>query len=230
MKKIIFAFIAMASLSFQANAQIKREHKSDKSEMHHKKDGKHEKENFKDLNLTADQQAKLKAGREAAKVKMKAIKDDNSLTQEQKKAKMMDLRKEQKASMENLLTQEQKMKMKDAQKARMDKMRAKKNKKDEAKNELGLSTAQSAKMKEYNMASQQRIKAIQEDKSLTQEQKKAKMMAEQKARKDFMNNLLTPDQKKKMQEARKNYNGQRGQNGQNAPRGKREMNNDMDNR
>ena len=112
----------------------------------------------------------------------------------------------------------------------------KKDKIRDNKNELGLSNEQAAKIKEYNMASQQRMKAIKEDKTLTQDQKKERLMAEQKAKKEFMRNLLTPDQKKKMQEGRMNNNGQRGQNGQNrqrgqnGQRGQREVNSGMNNR
>ncbi len=206
MKKILFAFIALASLSFQAEAQVKREQKANKSEMHAKKNK--QKGVVKDLDLTAEQQAKLKASRENAKLKMDAIKNDNTLSEAQKKERMEVLRKEQKANMENILTREQKEKMKKAQKERMDKKEDRddndkkydKANRDKVKQNNGLSNEQAAKIKAYNQASHQRMKAIKDNPNLTQAQKKERLKEEQKAKKEFLNNLLTPDQKKIMKE------------------------------
>ena len=64
-----------------------------------------------ELNLTADQQAKMTSLRTSYKAKMEALRNDNALTQEQKKEKMKELMKLQKEEMHNILTKEQQEKM-----------------------------------------------------------------------------------------------------------------------
>jgi hypothetical protein len=53
--------------------------------------------------------------------KMKSIRDDKSLTEEQKKEKSKELRMQQKESMKSILTEEQMKKMKESRKHRSDK-------------------------------------------------------------------------------------------------------------
>jgi Spy/CpxP family protein refolding chaperone len=73
--------------------------------------GEKKKQAYKDLNLTSEQSAKLKANREASKAKMDAIRNNSSLTEEQKKAQIKELKKTSKADMKNILTAEQIQKM-----------------------------------------------------------------------------------------------------------------------
>ncbi len=64
------------------------------------------------LDLTKDQSARLKESRTAMQSKIKAIKSDNSLTDEQKKEQVKSLSKQQKESLKSILTPEQLEKMK----------------------------------------------------------------------------------------------------------------------
>lgn len=66
---------------------------------------------YQDLNLTKEQQQKLKALREDGRAQMEAIKNDDSLTQEQKKAKFETFRQDQKVKMNAILTPDQRAKM-----------------------------------------------------------------------------------------------------------------------
>ena len=70
----------------------------------------------KELNLTDDQSAKLDASRKKMAEKMKSIRDDKSLTEEQMKGKSKELRKQQMESMKSILTEEQLQKMKENRK------------------------------------------------------------------------------------------------------------------
>jgi Spy/CpxP family protein refolding chaperone len=63
-----------------------------------------------ELNLSQDQVGKLKAKNEEFKQRLDAIRNDNTLTPEQKKTKLQALREERKAYMESTLTPEQKKK------------------------------------------------------------------------------------------------------------------------
>jgi len=70
------------------------------------------------LNLTADQSAKMKQHREVMMKQMKAIRENSSLTAEQKKEQSKELMKKQKESMKSILTEEQLNKMKEGRKER----------------------------------------------------------------------------------------------------------------
>src|SRR3954469_22586098 len=64
------------------------------------------------LNLTADQKAKMEQLRNNSKTEMTTIKNDKSLSEDQKKSKMQQLRKSQHEQMKSILTAEQLEKMK----------------------------------------------------------------------------------------------------------------------
>jgi Spy/CpxP family protein refolding chaperone len=71
-----------------------------------------------ELNLTADQKAKAKDIRQNYKGKMELLKNDNSLSQDQKKAKFQELMKAQQEEMKSILTKEQVEKMNSMRKQR----------------------------------------------------------------------------------------------------------------
>lgn len=76
--------------------------------------------------------------------------------------------------------------------------------------DLNLTDAQKTQMKESRENMKQQRDAINNDASLTQDQKKAKMQDLGKAQRDKMNSILTPDQKAKMQADRTNRKGMKG--------------------
>jgi Spy/CpxP family protein refolding chaperone len=80
--------------------------------------GKRQKEIADELNLTADQKAKMKNIRQDYKAKLDAVRNDNSLTQDQKKAKFQELMKAQQDEMKTILTKEQADKMESLRKQR----------------------------------------------------------------------------------------------------------------
>ncbi len=77
------------------------------------------------LQLTDDQVAKLKAGHEASKNRLKSIKENQGLDRVQRKEQLMALKNERKTQMESILTTEQKEKMKEMRKKRPGKHQAK---------------------------------------------------------------------------------------------------------
>lgn len=70
------------------------------------------------LNLSDEQVSKLKATREAGKSKANAIKENSQLSDTEKKAQLMVLRKTQKENFKQILTPEQLNKMEEKKKAR----------------------------------------------------------------------------------------------------------------
>lgn len=67
-----------------------------------------------ELGLTDEQSAKMQSNRKAMGEKMKVIRENNSLTADQKKEQMKELMKQQKENMKSILTEEQLNKMKES--------------------------------------------------------------------------------------------------------------------
>ena len=75
--------------------------------------GKHDRRKMmSELNLTSDQKTKLKEMRVANKQKKEAILNNSSLSETQKREQLKDLHKEHAKGLENVLTDDQKAKMK----------------------------------------------------------------------------------------------------------------------
>lgn len=83
-----------------------------------------------DLNLTDDQVAKMKAQRDSSMEQMKSIRENPSLSEEQKKEQFMDLRKSMHNSMNSILTADQLKKREELRKNRMNEWKNKKANKD----------------------------------------------------------------------------------------------------
>ncbi|MFM6925971.1 MAG: hypothetical protein ACKOU7_10760 [Ferruginibacter sp.] len=102
--------------------QLRAEHKAKKEAEY----AKHLDKMKSNLNLTDDQVAKLKAQHTATHAKAEQIKNNESLSREQKKTQMMALKAEAKAQHNKIFTPEQLKKKEEMKKARGDKDRAKK--------------------------------------------------------------------------------------------------------
>ena len=132
---------------------------------------------------------------------MEELKKNDNITVKEWKSKAEALRKEHKANTDNILTADQKAqlkKMKEEGKAKheqMDKQRGEK-----MKERLGLTDDQSAKMEANRKAMGEKMKAIRENKSLSDEQKKEQMKELFKKQQDNMKSILTEEQLKKMKE------------------------------
>ena len=125
MKKTIILAAALSVFSITATfAQTEAPAKPEKKE---RTERKGERPNpMADLNLTEEQGQKMKALNEEGRAKMEAVRNDASLNDDQKKAKMMELRKAQNEKRMAILTPEQKKKWDD----KMKEGRAKPEKKD----------------------------------------------------------------------------------------------------
>lgn len=202
MKKIIAFTMILAVAGFSATAQERRTMKGKKHGMHQQHGQK--KEMIKDLNLTDAQKAQLKTDREAYKVKMDALKKDENITVKEMKAREKAIHEEQKTKMQALLTPDQKAKIAanktgmETNRKNMDAMGG-----NDMKEKLGLSNDQAAKLKAHNQETHSKIKAIQDNQSLSMEQKKEQIKAVKEASKTQRKNILTAEQLKRMQEMQK---------------------------
>jgi Spy/CpxP family protein refolding chaperone len=200
MKKILTGALAFVLFAGAAQAQTKD------SSWHHNKGGQHT--GMKQLNLTEDQKAKLKAIHDRERQEMKSL-NTGSVTSDQSKAKRQELHKKYKAEIESVLTAEQRQQM---QKMHADRKAGKngkgKNGKDFSKRgdfqkQLNLTQAQQDKMAELRKSSKSQFESIKNDKSLTDSQKKEKFQAIRKQQQEEMKSILTKEQLEKMQSFRK---------------------------
>lgn len=158
----------------------------------------------KDLNLTEDQKAQLKKVHQEYGAKIKAIKDNDQLTQGDARKQIAALHEAQKAASEKVFTEAQKAKLKDMQEQRRGRM-----KEEAAANvarmqvRLGLTEAQVAKVKAEQAGMQSKMQALRNNKDLSKEQKKEQIQALMKAHKTNMASILTPEQQQKMQQGRR---------------------------
>ena len=203
MKKIMLSVFVAAIVITTSQAQEIKDNESGKHQMMKKH---HRGEEFKNLNLTEDQKAKLKSLQEENRKQMTELKKNDNITVKEWRSKMEAQRKEHRAKIQGLLTDEQKAqleKSKQKRKNRFDESSKEghdKYRMEKMKTDLGLSDEQSAKLKSNRDAMVEKIKAIQEDKSLNDETKKEQVKELKKKQKEDMKSILTEEQLKKLEE------------------------------
>ena len=118
MKKLFAYAIAASIFNFAATAQTERVMApGQKQERHAGKEGKMKM--MKELNLTKEQKAQLKAGQKEMKAKHEALKAQDNITVKEMREKQAALRAEQKSRMDAILTPEQRTKMAEIRKQKM---------------------------------------------------------------------------------------------------------------
>ncbi len=142
--------------------------------------------------LSADQKKQLAAMRLAARDQAAIIRNDASLSADQKKAKLKELRASTRAQMKSVLTPEQHQAIAARRAAHKSSAAAK----------LGLTPEQSAKLKELRASNRQQREAVLKNPSLTNEQKQAQLTQIRAASKAQLASILTPDQLEKFQQMR----------------------------
>jgi periplasmic protein CpxP/Spy len=82
---------------------------------------------YKDLNLTQDQQEKVKAIQEKQRTESEAVRNNSSLSREQQREQMMEIRKKYSEQIDVILTPEQREKLKAKQKEMQEQMEKRRN-------------------------------------------------------------------------------------------------------
>ncbi len=132
MKKVIVLFVAIVAFAANSFAQTgtgqetQKAPKSEKVGKHKGQNGKHAHgmDMKKDLNLSDDQSKRIKDIKNSYKGKMTALKTDNSLSKEQRKTQMSDLKKSEEADVKGVLTADQYTKFTEMKKQRRNDMKA----------------------------------------------------------------------------------------------------------
>jgi len=209
MKKILTGALAFMLFAVSAQAQTR--------DTVHRHKGGHEMM-AKELNLTEQQKASLKSIHEAERNEMKNLKT-GSLSAEQQKAKRQELHKKYSEQAQAVFTPEQKEQMKTMKaqwKAEGKNGKGKRGDKPEDQKggfkkgndfsaQLNLTADQKQKMESLRNESKTQMTAIRNDKSLSEDEKKAKMQELRKTQQQKMNSILTAEQIEKMKSLRKDH-------------------------
>jgi Spy/CpxP family protein refolding chaperone len=159
----------------------------------------HNRKTLAKLNLSDEQKQQAKEINEDYRKQFAALRSNNSMSLGDYKAKTEALKKEQKQKLQDILSPEQKTQLKEQRKTV-----ALKNKKmagkgfDRMKKELALTDDQSARLKQNRDDFQAKAKAIRQDQSLSDSQKKEQLKGLAKQQKENMKAILTPEQLEKM--------------------------------
>lgn len=201
MKKV---FIGMALAALVATTACAQDQSvsPDRSPMHHPHG-----DALAQLNLTDNQKTEMKAINDDFKQQMTELKkSEDKITVTEWKSKMATIRKDHRDKVEKVLTDDQKASLKKMHKDRGNRFHQHgKNRMDRMKKELNLTDDQSAALQKSFGESMQKMKAVHDDKSLTEDQKKAQFKSLHEQQQASMKSILTPDQWNKFQEMKKNH-------------------------
>lgn len=185
--KRILTGVFVTALAFGATAQS-----SDVKKKEHAQQMK------KELGLSAEQETSMKAIKDKYHPQIKAIKENTSLTKEQKQAKIKPLKESKQAEIKSVLTPDQYTKFQELKK---NKPHAKH--KDKVLDKLDLTDDQQSKMKALNQEYHPKMKAIRTNASLADTEKKKQIKALKKNKDSEIGKILTPEQLKKYKELKK---------------------------
>lgn len=160
------------------------------------------------LNLTDQQKTQIQGFTQAGQQQAMSIKQDTSLTPEQKRDKFRELRASTHQQVLGVLTPEQQAQMKQLRSQHEGMGRGKGAGMGHGMGpmaKLNLTDEQRAKIQPILQSSRQQAHAVRNDTTLTPEQKQAKMREIHQGVSTQMNSLLTPDQQQQWQQMRQHH-------------------------
>ncbi len=212
MKKIITGLFAIAAFTFSAVAQT-QDNTTDQKKWDKEGQGFHKGHDgrgmgMEKLNLTDAQKQQIKSINEDFKTRMQSLnKNDNMMVKDQRVQKES-LMQERKNKISAILTPEQRTQFEQMHKDRegkMGDMKMEGGRIEHMKTELGLTDDQLAKMKAGSESFRTRAKAIHDNQSLSQDQKKTQFEALHKERENSFKSFLTAEQIAKMGQMKMNH-------------------------
>jgi Spy/CpxP family protein refolding chaperone len=154
---------------------------------------------FGKLDLSAEQRKQLRSLKMDARDQAAVIRHDQSLTREQKAARLRELRKSTREQSKAVLTPEQREQVKSRRMGRHGRMAE----------ELGLTPDQRSKVKDAVRSGRLQRRAILQDSSLTNDRKLAELKRIRKSTRTQLASILTPEQMEQWQQMRQ-HRGHRG--------------------
>jgi Spy/CpxP family protein refolding chaperone len=222
MKKMMMGLTALlaVTISFaQPGISEKPQGEKHSSGGQHMGRHKHGGMEFKKLNLTDEQKQQMRGFNESFHKQMELLNSKEDITVKEQRDQREALVKEQKKNFESILTADQKNQLVQI------KADAKKKREEMAnrrltglKEKLSLTDDQFAKIKSSQEATRNKMESTWNNESLDRASKKQQLMAIKAEEKQRMDEVLTPEQKQKMEELKK----ERHEHGKHF-RGKRDM-------
>lgn len=201
MKKVLAGIVLTAFVAVGVYAQDQNPGFTDKQHR-----GRHRFGMTQKLNLTDEQKTELKSVNEDYKQQMTELKKNEDITVREWKSKMATIRKDHHEKVEKLLTPEQKASLKKMrQEHKNDMKKHGEQRLEKMKKELGLTDDQVSALKKNHEDMAQKFKAVHDDKSLTDEQKKVQMKEYKKQQHDSLKSILTPEQLQKLEQHKKHH-------------------------
>jgi Spy/CpxP family protein refolding chaperone len=201
------AFIGMALAAFIATSSFAQDQSNtladrDRPRTHHQRG-----EALQQLNLTDDQKSEMKTINEDFKQQMTDLKkSEDKITVTEWKSKLSSRRKDHHEKMQKVLTDEQKATLKKMrQEHKADRKKHGARRLEHMKKELNLTDDQVNTLKKNHEDMEQKFKAIREDKSLTEDQKKAELKKFKQDQHESLKSILTPEQLQKLDEQKKQH-------------------------
>jgi Spy/CpxP family protein refolding chaperone len=205
MKKILASILSLA-IAFSSIAQT--------SKPHDQKEAKTEKKEFKHeaidkLNLTDAQKAQIKPINEEFRQKMQDLKKNDNITVKQQREQREALVKEHHEKIKAVLTPEQQKQLaqtrENIQKKEVFSKGLKAGRASEIVKDLNLTPEQTTKVQDLNQTLRTKVQDIQNNSSLTQEQKKEQVKDLMKKHREDIQSLLTQEQKQQLKSRLKNH-------------------------
>jgi Spy/CpxP family protein refolding chaperone len=182
----------------------------------------------KELNLTKEQQEKIGPIFENEMKEMRTVKEDSSLTPEQKREKVKAIHQTTRENINKILTPDQQKKFAEMKEDTRENRQGMVEKRIEMMSEnLNLTEQQKKDIKPIIENEMKEMRTVREDSSLTPEQRREKTKAIRQTTKEAINKILTPDQQKKyaeMEENRQKMAERRGESRENRHRGPKDSN------
>ena len=189
--------ILLAIITLFSTASFAQKNKEHHAQAHHDQLLSHSAE----LNLSAEQTAKLTQLNNHFRSAMQTLKQNETLAATEKQERMHLLQKQYRDSSKAVLTAEQNTKLKSIREDSTH-MNTKHMEKKELQDSLNLTEEQVAKLKEMQAKDHAEILKIQQDSSVTEANKKFRVEELKKERRKEMESILTPDQQRKYKEMR----------------------------
>jgi Spy/CpxP family protein refolding chaperone len=213
MKKYIIALSAFTLMAFAVNAQSADSTNNSATQhnnwhMHQHTQGygmnRHREHSMMmNLNLTDAQKQQVTALNKDYRDKVQNLEKDDNITLKDYRAQKANFENERKSKFQDILTPVQKNKLALYKKERGEKMKEMAQKRmDKMKTDLSLTDDQVAKIQDVKKSMMEQAKAIKENSSLTEQQKKEQFMNLRKTSHDNINKILTADQLRKKEQMR----------------------------
>ena len=221
MKKVILFLLLATSCAGFANAQIAPKDsvnakqrpafkhapfKPQPKNFNGKKFGNGFPQNKAKINLTKEQRVQLKNINDDYEKQLLQLQSSDVITLGEYKSKLADLKKDHKAKLQSIYTDEQKQKIAEAKKnVEVNRKVAETARLERLKLTLNLTDDQVAKIKQQQQDLQKQLKDVRENDKLLQEQKREQLKEILQQHKDDLKLILTDEQQKKLAQQKNNF-------------------------